>query len=105
GPGVAARPEDVEQRLLDVAGIELTRPHHPRRASHVVDCSVNNSAAGERASFPTAWTPHGGRHTVATQLLQAGRPADSVRQLLGHASIRTTADVYGRGGKPGGSGG
>src|SRR4029450_828113 len=30
----------------------------------------------------------------------AGRPADSVRQLLGHASIRTTADVYGRGNDP-----
>jgi integrase len=59
-------------------------------------------AAGLRpdACFPLAWTPHGGRHTVATQLLQTGRPADSVRQLLGHESIRTTADVYGRGGDP-----
>jgi integrase len=50
--------------------------------------------------FPATWTPHGGRHTVATHLLQAGRPADSVRQLLGHESIRTTADVYGRGHDP-----
>jgi hypothetical protein len=37
---------------------------------------------------------------VATQLLQAGRSADALRQLLGHESIRTTADVYGRGGDP-----
>jgi hypothetical protein len=33
-------------------------------------------------------------------LLQAGRLAYSVRQLLGHESIRTTADVYGLGNDP-----
>jgi integrase len=50
--------------------------------------------------FPQAWTPHGGRHTIATHLIQAGAHADRVRQLLGHESIRTTADVYGRGNDP-----
>jgi integrase len=45
-------------------------------------------------------TPHGGRHTVPTQLLGAGLPADRVRQWFGHESIRPTADVYGRGTDP-----
>ena len=36
----------------------------------------------------------------ATHLLQAARSADSVRQLLGQESIRTTANVYERGGDP-----
>src|SRR5215475_8248392 len=53
---------------------------------------------------PRRVSPRRGRRTaavtVATHLLQAGRPADSVRQLLGHESIRTTADVYGRGHDP-----
>jgi integrase len=63
---------------------------------------AEDAAAGLRPAdcFPRVWTPHGGRHTVATQLLNAGRPADHVRQLLGHESIRTTADVYGRGNDP-----
>src|SRR5262245_40095285 len=52
--GIAARPEDVEQRLLDVAGIELPRPHHPRAAWHVVDYSVNN--AKSRDAVPSKRT-------------------------------------------------
>jgi len=59
-------------------------------------------AAGVRPAdcFPLGWTPHGGRHTVATHLIQSGAHADRVRQLLGHESIRTTADVYGRSNDP-----
>lgn len=59
-------------------------------------------AAGARPAdrFPQGWTAHGGRHTIATHLIQAGAHADRVRQLLGHESIRTTADVYGRGNDP-----
>ena len=57
-------------------------------------------AASLPYGVPQAWTPHGGRHTIATHLIQAGAHADRVRQLLGHESIRTTADVYGRGNDP-----
>jgi len=71
-----------------------------RRLTHALH--AEDVAAGVRPAdwFPRGWTPHGGRHTVATQLLGAGLPADRVRQLLGHESIRTTADVYGRSNDP-----
>jgi integrase len=86
----------VTAGLLDPENVRraLRRLTHALHAEYV--------AAGVRPAdcFPRGWTPHGGRHTVATQLLGAGLPADRVRQLLGHESIRTTADVYGRGNDP-----
>jgi integrase len=88
----------------DDAAAGLLDPGNVRRAIRRLTTALHaEDVANELPSelcFPAAWTPHGGRHTVATHLLQAGRPADSVRQLLGHESIRTTADVYGRGGDP-----
>ena len=38
--------------------------------------------------------PHVCRHTYATTLLRRGPPMQSVSRLLGHASIRTTIDLY-----------
>ena len=37
---------------------------------------------------------HGARHTSATLSLEAGERADVVAERLGHASVRTTLDVY-----------
>jgi integrase/recombinase XerD len=39
-------------------------------------------------------TPHTARHTFATRWRQRGLAIDELQQLLGHSSIRTTADVY-----------
>jgi integrase/recombinase XerD len=39
--------------------------------------------------------PHHFRHTYATWLLRRGAGMESVKQLLGHASITTTIDTYG----------
>ena len=39
--------------------------------------------------------PHQYRHTYATWLLRRGTGMESVKQLLGHASITTTIDIYG----------
>jgi integrase/recombinase XerD len=39
--------------------------------------------------------PHHYRHTYATWLLRRGAGMESVKQLLGHASITTTIDTYG----------
>ena len=39
--------------------------------------------------------PHQYRHTYATWLLRRGAGMESVRELLGHASITTTIDTYG----------
>ncbi len=39
--------------------------------------------------------PHHFRHTYATWLLRRGAGMESVKELLGHASITTTIDTYG----------
>jgi integrase/recombinase XerD len=39
--------------------------------------------------------PHQYRHTYATWLLRRGAGVESVKELLGHASITTTIDAYG----------
>src|SRR5262249_5664794 len=47
--------------------------------------------------FPTHLTPHGFRHTFASQLRAEGKSLHYVRQQLGHESIKLTADTYGNG--------
>ena len=42
-----------------------------------------------------AFSPHLFRHTYATWLLRSGAGMESVKELLGHASIATTIDTYG----------
>ena len=42
-----------------------------------------------------AFGPHLYRHTYATWLLRRGAGMESVKELLGHASITTTIDTYG----------
>ena len=42
-----------------------------------------------------AYGPHLFRHTYATWLLRRGAGMESVKELLGHASISTTIDTYG----------
>jgi integrase/recombinase XerD len=39
--------------------------------------------------------PHWFRHTYATRLLRAGTPIEVISNLLGHASVATTINVYG----------
>ena len=48
---------------------------------------------GERTGVD--FEPHHYRHTYATWLLRRGAGMESVKQLLGHASITTTIDTYG----------
>ncbi|RIV29801.1 integrase [Micromonospora radicis] len=42
-----------------------------------------------------AFEPHQFRHTYATWLLRRGAGMESVKELLGHASVTTTIDTYG----------
>lgn len=41
-------------------------------------------------------TPHWLRHTQAGMLILAGEPLPAIQRRLGHASIKTTVDTYGR---------
>lgn len=41
------------------------------------------------------WTPHELRHSAASLLLAQGVPLKTISEMLGHSSIRVTADVYG----------
>lgn len=95
---------DVDPATYPPDAVGLLDPANARRALRRLTHALyaEDVAAGVRPDecFPRGWTPHGGRHTVATLLLQAGEHADCVRQLLGHESIRTTANVYGRGNDP-----
>jgi integrase len=48
-----------------------------------------------KAGLPTDRPWHTMRHSLATRLLNRGTPMPVVAAILGHASIRTTVDIYG----------
>lgn len=39
-------------------------------------------------------TPHTCRHTAATRMAAAGIPPEATKQILGHADIATTLNIY-----------
>ena len=67
------------------------RPHgHPLSYPAVYDLVKRL-----RRSTGISFEPHLFRHTYATWLLRKGAGMESVKELLGHASITTTIDTYG----------
>lgn len=67
------------------------RPHgHPLTYPAVYDLVTRL-----RRSTGIGFGPHWFRHTYATWLLRRGAGMESVKELLGHASITTTVDTYG----------
>jgi integrase len=66
-------------------------PHgHPLTYTAVYDLVVRL-----RQRTGVMFGPHLFRHTYATWLLRRGAGMDSVKELLGHASIASTIDTYG----------
>lgn len=63
-------------------------PFNPRHLSSLVRRAVRFNG------LPEGTVPYGIRHTVATELLEAGVGEDKVRQLLGHESVRTLIENY-----------
>ncbi len=67
------------------------RPHgHPLTYPAVYDL-----VGRLRRRTGVGFSPHWFRHTYATWLLRRGAGMESVKELLGHASISTTVDTYG----------
>jgi integrase/recombinase XerD len=48
-----------------------------------------------RAATGIGFSPHWCRHTYATWLLRRGAGMETVKELMGHASVATTIDTYG----------
>jgi integrase len=46
------------------------------------------------AGLPGTWSPHALRHSAASLLLAQGVPLKVISEVLGHSSIRVTADIY-----------
>jgi integrase len=52
-------------------------------------------AARSRAGISSRFRVHDLRHTAASLMIQAGYPPKMLQEIMGHASITTTLDLYG----------
>jgi integrase len=97
----AHRARQAEQRLAFGAGWgghwsthdlvftnSVGAPLDPDRVNRKIQDLTEEAGLGR-------WTPHELRHSAASLLLAQGVPLKTVSELLGHSSIRVTADVYG----------
>ncbi len=66
---------------------ELGRPYHPQSLSNWFEEKVKDLGLPRIRLHDT-------RHTAATLMLAAGVPVKVVSEMLGHASISITLDVY-----------
>lgn len=67
---------------------ELGTPFDPRNLYRTFRTLCEDAGIGR-------WHPHELRHSAASLMLAQGVPIQVVADVLGHASIRMTADVYG----------
>jgi integrase len=51
--------------------------------------------AREQSGISSRFRIHDLRHTAAALMIQAGYPPKMLQEILGHASITTTLDLYG----------
>ena len=63
-------------------------PVDPRNALRSV------KAAARKAGLPDIGV-HTLRHSAASAMLEAGVPLHTVSEILGHASVQVTGDIYG----------
>ncbi|MDQ0277475.1 site-specific recombinase XerD [Arthrobacter silviterrae] len=96
------------QRYADGAGLtgpaSRSRPLFPNRAgnkmtrtgiAYILDKHVTAAREGDPAALPDTISPHTFRHSKAMHLLQAGVNLVYIRDILGHADLKTT-EIYAR---------
>lgn len=63
--------------------------------AYILDKHVTTARKANPAALPSRISPHTLRHTKAMHLLQAGVNLVYIRDILGHADLRTT-EIYAR---------
>ncbi|HEX3958595.1 MAG TPA: tyrosine-type recombinase/integrase [Trebonia sp.] len=76
-----------DQLVFTMPGGSIVRLSNWRRAAFL--------PARSRAELSDRFRVHDLRHTAASLMIQAGYPPKMLQEILGHASITTTLDLYG----------
>lgn len=88
----AAQAAHLETLGIENSGFVFTTgqgtPLDPRNVNRVFQAVCTKAKLGK-------WHPHELRHSAASLMLAKGVPLQVVSEVLGHSSIRMTADVYG----------
>lgn len=102
---------DRSRRVVELPQLAVDALREHRRRAKVVELNgrVFNRPDGRTLAVPTLYArwhallrragvplvrPHDSRHTVATLLLEQGENPKIVQELLGHATVAITLDVY-----------
>lgn len=83
----AAKGKRTDNLLFTVRGGSIVRLSNWRLSVFLPACA----RAGTSARFRI----HDLRHTAASLMIQAGYPPKMLQEIMGHASITTTLDLYG----------
>jgi integrase len=79
--------KDADQLVFSMPGGGVMRMPNWRRSVFL--------SARRRASLSDRLRVHDLRHTAASLMIQAGYPPKMLQEIMGHASITTTLDLYG----------
>ena len=81
---------------LETDGLVFTHPHGRRTRSqqHATGLPARLPLAGINREGERPWHPHELRHTFATDAGEEGGQLEVTSRVLGHASVRVTADTY-----------